>query len=191
MVTSPQSRIASLIKAQKLTKPVAPDLGEVTFAEKEFEEQIARQEAWKQPNSSLPTRSIPAANSSAKVDPKPAPMEWPDIAYGDNSGANEVQLSGSEDDEYSAAFAKTPKMKPPKAAKTKTSTTTKHEDFSTAAELRKELATVDKHGNPVVGHFCLLTLVSKFPYKYMSDGEDRVSKRFFAANKFYDRTWDL
>ncbi|EXJ85621.1 hypothetical protein A1O1_05987 [Capronia coronata CBS 617.96] len=49
----------------------------------------------------------------------------------------------------------------------------------------------DVQGHPATGHFCQFSLAAKFPYKYMNDSNDRVSRRFFAQNKFYERTWDL
>lgn len=39
--------------------------------------------------------------------------------------------------------------------------------------------------------FCLFSLVIKFPYKYMKDPDDRVSRRFFAGHKIFHRGWDL
>lgn len=54
-----------------------------------------------------------------------------------------------------------------------------------------KLRTMDKLGNPVSGHFCPFNLVKTFPYKYMVDSNDRVSRHFFANNKFFERTWDL
>jgi hypothetical protein len=58
---------------------------------------------------------------------------------------------------------------------------------TTASELPKH----DIEGNTLTGHFCPLMLVAKFPYKYMVDTDDRVSKYFFAQNKFYQREWNM
>lgn len=41
------------------------------------------------------------------------------------------------------------------------------------------------------GRFCVFSQVVKFPYRYMHDPEDRVSRRFFASEKIYQRNWDL
>ena len=49
----------------------------------------------------------------------------------------------------------------------------------------------DRFGNKCTGHFCVFPLVQKFPYKYMVDGNDRVSRRFFARDRFFDRKWDM
>jgi hypothetical protein len=48
-----------------------------------------------------------------------------------------------------------------------------------------------KNNKAIVGRFCQFGLAAKFPYKYMNDSNDKVSKYFFASNKFYDHTWDL
>jgi hypothetical protein len=58
---------------------------------------------------------------------------------------------------------------------------------TTANELPKH----DIEGNTLTGHFCPLVLVAKFPYKYMVDTDDRVSRYFFAQNKFYQREWHM
>jgi hypothetical protein len=49
----------------------------------------------------------------------------------------------------------------------------------------------DVDGNKATGHFCVFSLVAKFPYRYMKDPSDKVSKHFFAYNKFYEREWDV
>lgn len=54
-----------------------------------------------------------------------------------------------------------------------------------------EQPTLKAQGYPGTGKFCQFSLTAKFPYKYMNDSNDRVSKHFFANNKFYDRTWDV
>lgn len=54
-----------------------------------------------------------------------------------------------------------------------------------------KLPVEDVDGNKATGHFCVFSLVAKFPYKYMRDSSDKVSKRFFAYNKFYEREWDM
>ena len=59
------------------------------------------------------------------------------------------------------------------------------------ASENESLPTEDAFGNRSTGHFCVFHLVAKFPYKYMVDGNDQVSRHFFASNKFNDRTWDL
>lgn len=41
------------------------------------------------------------------------------------------------------------------------------------------------------GRFCTFSQVVKFPYRFMHDPEDRVSRRFFAGGKIYQRNWDL
>lgn len=43
----------------------------------------------------------------------------------------------------------------------------------------------------LIGRFCIFSQVAKFPYKYMSDPESTVSRRFFAAEKAYERNWSM
>lgn len=43
----------------------------------------------------------------------------------------------------------------------------------------------------LLGRFCLFNLVVKFPYKYMQDPSGEVSQEFFAAEKVYNRKWDM
>ena len=42
-----------------------------------------------------------------------------------------------------------------------------------------------------IGHFCVWPLVAKFPYKYMQDPEGKVSRRFFASEKIFERNWKV
>ena len=62
---------------------------------------------------------------------------------------------------------------------------------SSTADFEEGLPMADFCGNSLNGRFCPLLLVAKFPYKYLIDRNDRVSKHFFAQNKFYDRPWDM
>jgi hypothetical protein len=60
----------------------------------------------------------------------------------------------------------------------------------------KSVMTVDSEDDGealpgVTKQFCQFGLAAKFPYKYMRDGNDRVSRHFFADNKFFNRTWDV
>lgn len=43
----------------------------------------------------------------------------------------------------------------------------------------------------LIGRFCLFNLVVRFPYKYMQDPDSAVSREFFAAEKVYERNWDM
>lgn len=49
------------------------------------------------------------------------------------------------------------------------------------------------NGNQTGAHsFCQLSLLSRFPYKYIRGSDkDLVAKRFFDQTKFWNRTWDL
>lgn len=180
MATPAQDRLAALFKAVPLPTPPAADVK--TYAEKELEVQMAGQSGWKIPDQA----EYPRKHSGPA--PKPA----------DNT---DLLTSSDDDDDYVAAFSEKPKMRPAEytksgrwAEKSKASSQGRRknaESFKTDENLRGDLPVADKHGNPVVGHFCSFNLVAKFPYKYMDDGNGRVSRHFFANGKIFMRTWDL
>jgi len=106
-------------------------------------------------------------------------------------------LPSSDEDEYVAAFsskhtAKKPQTKSPLGGKSTRGGYQEHalrrDNLNASA---RDLADHDVEGNPLIGHFCPLALVAKFPYKYIVDTDDRISRHFFAQNKFYQRTWDM
>lgn len=65
-------------------------------------------------------------------------------------------------------------------AATKLDTEPNHEDIEPASS-----------SPDCIGCFCVFNLVTKFPYKYLQDPGDRVSKHFFAGGQIYQRNWDL
>ena len=104
-------------------------------------------------------------------------------------------LTSSDEDEYVAAFSSRPTAKKPPIKSIWESrrggyhgVVMRREDLTASAG---DLSDHDVEGNPFIGHFCPLDLVAKFPYKYMVDPNERVSRHFFAQNKFYQRKWDL
>jgi hypothetical protein len=106
-------------------------------------------------------------------------------------------INSSDEDEYVAAFSSKPEAKKPRI-NFLPGEKPRRGDYQSQAMRRKnltvsanELSDHDVDGNPLTGHFCPLALVAKFPYKYMVDTNDRVSKHFFAQNKFYQRNWDM
>ena len=123
---------------------------------------------------------------------------------------NIEQVTSSEDDEYVSAFSSKPRLKPDvrlsatgndlrgvpddtgpsdKLKQSSAETTKSASDLTT--NIDNERPVEDKNGNALIGLFCPFALVAKFPYKYMVDTNDTVSRHFFANNKFYDRTWDM
>lgn len=56
-----------------------------------------------------------------------------------------------------------------------------HEKLSEPVSSSKEL----------IGRFCIFTLVTKFPYKFMHDPNSRVSRRFFASEQVFKRNWNM
>lgn len=105
-------------------------------------------------------------------------------------------ISSSESDEYLAVFSSRPAMKnaPVKMLKHGKPKDELEDDVARSpgdATVANDLPVEDVEGNRSTGHFCPLVLVAKFPYKYMVDTNDRVSKHFFAANRFYERRWHM
>jgi hypothetical protein len=196
METSAEDRFASLFTSD--TKPTASTNDGPSLYEREHPAN-PEPKIWKTPEKAQEPRHVPG--------PRP------------NPGAADV-LTSSDDDDYIASFSRKPtmqvtQMKKPKRttphksikpghnkairdgaatalgspkAKPKTSTV---DDLDTDDDSDRPLPTMDKLGNPVTGHFCQYNLVRRFPYKYLNDTNDRVSKRFFANDKFFERTWDL
>lgn len=125
------------------------------------------------------------------------------------TGRDIEQLTSSDDDEYVRAFRKTPSIKSEIASKSRKNSskdssrspaqhpgqrpTEKARSDGTDAdqEVDDGVSQMDRDGNPLIGRFCPLMLVTKFCYKYMDDPNDRVSKHFFASGKIWNRTWDM
>ncbi|KIW24183.1 uncharacterized protein PV07_09913 [Cladophialophora immunda] len=203
--TTPQDRLNKLFSNQAL--PPAPTLGQPHFSEKELELREARDQQYgkvpatvqypREANAAKkqqPQRDILILTSSdddddyvsafkqkpsmksapKKSQPKPSARRAPN---GSESSKDAV-LDSNEPLRY---FAKG------KVSKRISSRPVMEYSGSDNDELPKK----DKRGNPVAGHFCQFILAAKFPYKYMNDVNDRVSRHFFAGNKFYNRTWDI
>lgn len=106
-------------------------------------------------------------------------------------------LTSSDEDEYVAAFSSKPTTKKSRIKFLPGKKPRRGDDQSQALQPQNpkasgsDLADHDADGNPLTGRYCPLTLVAKFPYKYMVDTNDRVSRHFFAQNKFYQRKWDM
>lgn len=120
-----------------------------------------------------------------KITPTPSPP-GPELAL----------TTSSDKCEYLATFPSKPSPKKPqikfrsggKSERGFQGSARKRENLTASAN---ELCHQDVDGNALTGHFCPLALVAKFPYKYMVDTNDRVSRHFFAHNKFYERKWDM
>ena len=211
MVTSPEDRIAALKGWQNFSKPTPPVAGAKTFAEKELESQIARQNAWHQPEPEETAKAsivkapiqqsalAATAQESAVTEPTedtatPAPTEAFEVAP---TASTIYNTDDDGSDEYLASLRKPAVTKPAKTSKKPQSnrngknTKPNAEDLNTYEAVRKDLPTSDDAGNSVTGHFCVLDAASKFPYKFMNDTDGRVSREFFAAGKFYHRGWDV
>jgi hypothetical protein len=194
METSATDRLTILFGKRQL--PRRPTGNEQTFAERELADLNEKAAKWSIPNTAKYPRKIQGRT--------------PQIASGGN-----VDSDSDDDDGYSAAFQTTtistkskrrshhqaPRVMPePNAFGYDISQVPKKEtiacigNFDGSNEIDPHedvLPRIDDHGNGATGHFCQLSLVTKFPYKYMADGNDRVSRRFFAGQRIWERTWDL
>jgi hypothetical protein len=133
-------------------------------------------------------RKIPVVNLHPReTTPPPPPPTGRDLDL----------LPSSDEDEYVAAFSSKPTAKKPQTnfpPRRKSGGEGYQERALRRDNLNvpaRDLADHDVEGNPLIGHFCPLALVAKFPYKYIVDTDGRISRHFFAQNKFYQRTWDM
>ena len=182
MSTSKLDRLNRLFEGKERRARADPNkihIADLDFVPKPSTEQVpciglADQTPWKVPE---------VAQCPRKVAPPPP-----------RTGRDLDQISSSEEDEYLAAFSGKPKSKASIKVLPKGKPKQHAPDdvwFADVPTESGELPVQDVYGNTITGHFCPLLLVAKFPYKYMVDTDDRVSKHFFAANKFYQRTWDM
>ncbi|ETI28259.1 hypothetical protein G647_00708 [Cladophialophora carrionii CBS 160.54] len=201
--TNPQTRLDRLFANSPL--PPAPTPGKPHFAEKELAEKKAKEEPpfrigstaeyprqikptqkegvqqardiltssdeddyicafKKKPSMKVPSKDV---KSKPRKVPEPGAFGYPKGAVTEPKGPNEYLARG-------------------KSSKRNFTDSVNEPDSDD-----DHLPTADVHGNPAVGHFCQFSLAAKFPYKYMNDTNDRVSRHFFASNKFYSRSWDL
>lgn len=194
METNPQDRLAELFAGKPL--PTRNKSAEPHFSEQELQEK--REDGQSKPKWQLPLaaefpRQIPKAKTS-----KPQPTR-------------ELLTSSDDEDDYVSSFSKKPSMKTPAehsatsgrpaAGKShpvggieyihegKRSSTHSHYGQSGARNMSDHSS--DSAAFPIAGQFCQFGLAAKFPYKYMNDTNDRVSRHFFANNKFFSRDWDL
>ncbi|EXJ92416.1 hypothetical protein A1O3_00967 [Capronia epimyces CBS 606.96] len=201
--TAAQDRLSQLFAF--LSKPAPPVPGQRHFSEVELEKKEAEdQRSWSIPSTAQyprqvkspqnPARNVDCLTSSDEEDdyvsafkPKvsmknperPHPRKMPE-----HKTCGEVKKSLVEGEgpiQYIAKGKVSSKFK----------ATDGESKDGASDECEDSLPVSDTRGHPATDHFCQFSLAAKFPYKYMNDSNDRVSRRFFAANKFYERTWDL
>lgn len=205
MATAPKDRLNKLFSNESLPSP--PKLGQPHFSEKELAQKKEQDEqSWKMPSitqypqtiqsTQEPTRTVELMTSSdddddyvaafrqkpsmkvlKKSNTKPKPRVLPEpnaLGY-----LKDARIESKGPIEYI-----------PKGKASSTSKTDRDELEDSESDDGR-LPTSKPCGIPVTGHFCQFDLVAKFPYKYMNDSNDRVSRHFFANNKFYNRTWDM
>ena len=201
MDTSVQDRFANLFASGPM--PTMPDTSKPHLFEME-QQKIQEQSAWKIPEVAQTPRQVKG--------PAPRPAGADDILT--SSDDDDYVSAFSHKPKMLTVKKKTPskakqtKLPEPNARgypqnahiekklpinyipHGKSSEPVQDDDEDTETTSR-QLPTTDKLGNSVSGHFCVFKLVQKFPYKYMVDSNGRVSRHFFANNKFFERTWDL
>ncbi|RMZ87189.1 hypothetical protein DV736_g5584, partial [Chaetothyriales sp. CBS 134916] len=175
METSPSERLAKLFISSEFL--AQSDLTQPDSAGQDITVTCEPEAKWEIPTTAKAPRKIHGPQ------PKPA--------------AGEDVLSSSEDeDDYVAAFQAKSRM----AAKSTKRGSRQQWSQKTAEPVpgsnhetqpSPDLPDLDDQGNCALGHFCRLSLVAKFPYKYMTDESGQVSRHFFANQKFYQRIWDL
>ena len=198
MATSKLDRLNKLFEGQQRSSfaerdPSRPHISDLDFAQ----------------DSSTETSTPSKQPSAGMLQPQQQPWKVPDVAQyprrvtqpPPRNGRDVDQFSSDDDDEYVRAFSAKPEPKPTAKLLSQSigdgrGTSNQHTSVEGSASDDCKidpngLPIQDREGNNSTGHFCPLTLVAKLPYKYMTDRNDRVSKRFFADNKFYKRTWDM
>jgi hypothetical protein len=190
MPTSRADRLDKLFQRDSL--PPHPDPNQPHIADTEMISKMQPAQA---------SREVPTVAQKPNKVTKPPPQTSRDID----------QLTSSDDDEYIRAFQKMPviKIETGKKDGKKTSKSSDHgqkekphakvrPQTARASEGRKvnqdrgnSMPNAEGDGYPLIGRFCIFTLVTKFCYKYMDDPNDRVSKHFFASGKIWNRKWDM
>lgn len=184
MATSPQNRLNQLFRGITLPATNPPD--QVHFSDQEFIDQATKNNPPKQPPPASPQPP------TARVDSPVQPAINTDINY------------GSDDDDYTNAFIVKPSMRAqelydqPKPRYLSELHNQRNDSHSTSPthhldhdDTGTAFSSQGGQAFPLLGKFCQFVLAAKFPYKYMDDGNDQVSRQFFADNKFYSRPWDL
>ncbi|KIW73243.1 hypothetical protein PV04_01377 [Phialophora macrospora] len=202
--TNPQARLDQLFANSRL--PPAPTPGEVHFSEKELGEKKAKEEQpfrvgftaeyprqIKSPTSKEAQRATEILTSSDEDDYITAFKKKPSMkAPTKNIQPKSRRIRELDTVGYPQDAAITEHKGPIKyLARGKSSNRTAADPVHEPDSDDDHLPTANNYGDPVIGHFCQFHLAAKFPYKYMSDPNDRVSRHFFASNKFYSRSWDL
>jgi hypothetical protein len=185
--------------------PAPPTASQPHFSEQELQDKAARDQAWKIPSTAQyprkvksPPRPTPSADilSSSDDDDYVSAFRKKPSMKTPTKQTNGGKTGPTPDSNASVHPHKAnSKLKGPIEfiAKGKTSSKVRPDQDNGGTQDSKEddQPMSNTQGAPVTGNFCQFSLAAKFPYKYMNDSNDRVSKHFFANNKFYDRTWDM
>ena len=201
--TDAQDRLNRLFANSQL--PTAPTSGKPHFSEKEIEDHKAREEQpwripeiieqprkFKPPPCTDPLRDFETLTSSDDDEYVALFKKKPSM----RPAAKQPQAKPRKMPEHNAfGYPKDAVIKPKGPieylAKGEWSKKNANKVTEQADSDDEHIPTADDHGSKVTGQFCQFLLAAKFPYKYMNDPNDRVSRHFFASNKFYAREWDL
>lgn len=199
METSAADRFANLFTSD--TMPASSGIHQPSLFERE-QEATQTQGSWKVPELAQVPRHVPG--------PRPNPAAADDILT--SSDDDDYVSSFNRKPTMQTTQMKTPKRSLPRKSTRSNASGRRTQASGTPLELglpnvkstgmmaddndgngnsTDSLPVKDKLGNPLTGHFCPFNLVRRFPYKYMVDSNDRVSRHFFANDKFFQREWDL
>lgn len=207
MATTPQDRLAKLFAGQPL--PATTASGDSHFSEKELQDK--RNKDQKQPKWQIPAAAEYPRQVTRSAKPQPTSelltssdddddyissfSKKPSMKYPSEQSSKSKRrvMPESKALGYPKDAHTVPKGAIEYTHKGKKSSTQSSQDASIElnSDKEKDTQSSDPASSPLTGQFCQFVLTSKFPYKYMNDIKDRVSRHFFADSKFFNRSWDL
>jgi len=203
MPTSAKDRLNRLLQNQ--AKPPMPDPHQSRFAEKELEaKQRQEQTHWTIPDVAQYPRLVkkqpappahgadPLTSSDEDDDYVSAFQKKPTMKVQKPRRLFRPKPNATGYPKDACAESARPISYIPKGKTSQSAQPNEQLDDEGSSEVENEaLPSEDAYGNAATGHFCLFNLLAKFPYKYIEDANDRVSRHFFAGGKFYERKWSL
>lgn len=206
METAPQDRLAKLFADKPL--PTTNVSAEPHFSEKELREKRQKDQA--QPKWQLPAAAVYPRRITKPVKPQPTTeilTSSDDDDYTSSFAKKPSMKPPSPQSSKSKRRFMHSSDAPGHMADTKPSpqggieyihkgkSSSKQSSHGPSIGQKNVRTTNDRSSDlaplPIIGKFCQFGLAAKFPYKYMNDNNDRVSRHFFADNKFFSRSWEL
>lgn len=182
MAASAQARFDKLFANN--SKPEKPKQGDLHFSEKELLEYQQRQQ-----------KNAPFSSGQITHDGKRCAEENESIQIQASAKSNEETLSYSEprvSEVGNRSHGHVPGTRVsqmvflPKDVRHSDLTATQIEEDGLHCDIEPVSSSHER-----VGHFCVWPLVVKLPYKYMQDPDGKVSQRFFASQKIFQRNWKV